>query len=85
MLHDNREASRYELSAEGTIAFVTYLREPDRITFIHAEVPESLRGQGIGARLARAVVCEARAQGLHVVARCPFIASYLREHPELEG
>jgi predicted GNAT family acetyltransferase len=34
--------------------------------------------------LARGALDAIRAQGLKVVARCPFIASFIKRHPEYE-
>jgi predicted GNAT family acetyltransferase len=46
----------------------------------HTEVPESLRGKGVGGALAKAGLAFARAQGLPVVVRCPFVRAYLQKH-----
>jgi predicted GNAT family acetyltransferase len=36
----------------------------------------------VGASLVRQVLDEVRARGLTMVPQCPFVASYLRRHPE---
>jgi uncharacterized protein len=80
---DNPAESRYELRVDGAVAaFVTYHHHGDRITFIHTEVDEAYEGHGLGGRLAKAVLDEARARGWKVVPRCPFIAGYIERHPE---
>lgn len=80
---DVNARSRYELEVDGAVAFVDYVKEPGLIRFTHAEVPRALRGRGIGSELARAVLLDARAQGLAIVPQCPFIADYLAANPEL--
>ena len=80
----NEAASRFELDTPSGVGVADYEREGDRITFTHTEVPTAARGQGAGDQLARAGMEYARAEGLKVVPQCPFIASWLREHPEYE-
>jgi uncharacterized protein len=52
------------------------------ITFTHTEVPPALEGHGIGSALVRGALDAARAQGLKVVAKCPFVSAYIAKHPE---
>ena len=81
----NAAASRYEAWIEDHLAGVAeYHLEPGRIVFTHTETDESLHGQGVGSRLAVVALDDARAQRLAVTPRCPFIARFIREHPEYE-
>jgi predicted GNAT family acetyltransferase len=41
-----------------------------------------MSGHGVGSQLVRGALEAARARGLKVVARCPFVAAYLAKHPE---
>jgi predicted GNAT family acetyltransferase len=52
--------------------------------FTHTETLDAFKGIGVATRLARAVLDAARARGLRVVARCPFVANYIDEHPEYQ-
>lgn len=79
---DNPAQQRYELSMDGEVAFLDYRRRDGHVILVHTEVPEPLRGAGIGARLARHALDEARRLGVGVVVRCPFVTSWLRRHPE---
>lgn len=81
-VHDNPEASRFEAIVDGQVAFLAYERRRNEIVFLHTEVPESLRGRGIASQLAKVAVASARAEGLQLVVRCPFVRAYLRKHPE---
>jgi predicted GNAT family acetyltransferase len=80
-VRDHREANRFEAAVDGQVAFMTYERRPDEIVFVHTEVPESFRRRGIGTQLVKAGIAAARAEGLRVVARCPFVRAYLRRQP----
>jgi predicted GNAT family acetyltransferase len=81
---DNPEERRFELKHEGSVAFSAYQRAPGRITITHTEVPEVFRGKGVGSALARGALDLVRASGDQLVARCPFIASYVKSHPEYQ-
>lgn len=45
-------------------------------------VPEQDREQGIAGRLVEAALGYAREQGRRIIPTCPYIARWLREHPE---
>ncbi len=79
---DNRNARRYELRVGDHVAFAEYRIDGDRIYFTHTLTPGALRGQGIGGRLAKAALSDAKARGLKIVPRCSFIADYIAKHPE---
>jgi predicted GNAT family acetyltransferase len=81
---DRPQRSRFELVRRGDVlGFVDYVRTPWAIALTHAEVRQELRGQGLGEQLAAGALRAIRAGGLEVIPRCPFIAGYLRKHPEL--
>jgi len=74
---------RYELLVAGKLAGVsTYKLDGETMTFVHTEVRPAFEGRGLGGRLAKHVLDDARRRGLRVVPRCPFIAAYIERHPE---
>jgi predicted GNAT family acetyltransferase len=80
---DNPDASRYEITVDGRLAgFADYHARPGRLVFTHTEVDDEFEGQGLGSRLVRGALDSARAAGLRVVPRCPFVARYIQRHPE---
>ena len=86
-VRDNGEHHRYEVKVDGALAgIVTYrLNEPDAmITLIHTEVDRAFRGRGLADRLARHALDDARARGLRVRPDCPFVARFIRGHPEYQ-
>jgi len=81
-VRDNTERHRFELDADGHVAFSNYKRDGGTITIMHTEVPKELNGRGIGSTLVRGLLDMVRAQGLKVVPLCPFVAGYIAKHPE---
>ncbi|MBO9669205.1 MAG: N-acetyltransferase [Sphingobium sp.] len=74
--------SRYELEREDGIAFAEYERRDGLIIATHTVTPPALRGRGIASRLIKAMLGDARAQGLKVLPLCSFVADYFDRHPE---
>ena len=81
-VRDNTERHRFELDADGHVAFSNYRRNNNVLTLLHTEVPKELEGRGIGSALIRGVLDTARSQGLKVNALCPFTKGYIERHPE---
>ena len=82
-IRNNSAQHRFELDVgDGQIAVAYYQLAPGVITFTHTEVPQQLWGRGIGSKVARGAFEYARAQGLKVVAKCPFMSAYVAKHPE---
>ena len=82
-VRDNTERSRFELDADGRVAFSNYKRADGMLTILHTEVPKALEGRGIGSALIRGVLeSDARSQGLNVNPVCPFAKAYIERHPE---
>ena len=80
---DNPAQNQFEGRLDGKlVAHSEYELAPGVITFVHTEVDPALEGQGIGSALASNALDDVRARGLRVVARCPFIAAYIRRHRE---
>ena len=79
---NNEAENRYELHVDDQVALAEYMRANERIVFTHTEVPRELEGEGIASRIIEHALDEAREQGLVVVPLCPFVASYIRRHPE---
>ena len=80
---DNWDRSRYEIVLDGKLAgFSTYRIDGDTITLVHTEIDDAFEGHGLGGKLARGALDDIRARGLHLVPKCPFIAKFVREHPD---
>ncbi len=65
------------------VAELTYSRASATLIIIdHTGVPDSLRGRGVGVRLAERVVADARAQGFKIIPLCPFFKAQANRHPD---
>ena len=83
-VRDNAVNSRYELEVEGKTAIVDYRLSGKTITIPHTFVPEAFRNRGVASRLVLGALADARARGLKVVPQCPFVAAFIRRHPEFQ-
>lgn len=83
-VRDNEAKHRFELDVDGVTAFSEYRRKTGVVTFIHTEVPEALGGKGVGTKLARGALDMVRARGEKVIAKCPFIAAFIKKHAEYQ-
>ena len=81
-VRDNKALSRFELDAEGGLAFANYRLTPTVVIITHTETPRSLRGHGIASELVEGALQLIRADGLKVIAGCGFVVDYLDKHPE---
>lgn len=70
-------------AADGTVLGVAeYERRPGVVVFTHTEVHPRDEGHGIGSALVAAALDAVRAAGDRVEPRCPFVASYIEDHPQ---
>ncbi len=80
-VNNNVEKHRFELEVEGHLAAAYYERSGNVITFVHTEVPPELGGKGVGSTLVRGALDQVRAEGLKVVAQCPFVKAWIGKNP----
>jgi predicted GNAT family acetyltransferase len=79
---NNKTKQRYELEIDGHVAASYYKLADGVVTFVHTEVPTELAGKGVGSKLAAGALDLARADGLKVIAQCPFVKAFLDKHPD---
>jgi uncharacterized protein len=80
---DNPAELRYELYDDEELAGeIRYRRVPGGLAFVHTEVEP--KRHGLGNELVKAALDDLRERGLRVVPVCPFVAAYIRRHPEYE-
>jgi predicted GNAT family acetyltransferase len=76
------DAGRFEMMANGDLAFLSYTQEEGRMVIDHTFVPPGLRGRGIAASLVHAALVEARARQWRVEPQCSYVAAFMTEHQE---
>lgn len=80
---DNRAASRYELTIDGVEAgYIDYQLSDNVMLMPYIQIDPAFGGRGFGGRLTQAALDDCRSRGVTVVPACPFIADYVRNHPE---
>lgn len=79
----NQEKKRFELEAEGHIAFIDYIINRDNIMFLtHTEVPKELAGKGIGKELVKKTLEYLQDNDHKLAPICPFVSAYVKKNPE---
>lgn len=82
-VHHHSLLNRYEARVGDELAGIAEYHLSDGVlTFTHTEVGDAFKGQGVGSALARFGLDDARAQGLRVRPQCPFIAGWIKRHPD---
>ncbi len=84
-LINNQEKSRFELEVESYTAFIDYKIKDKKIYLIHTEVPAELGGKGVGNAIVLKTLQYCKDNGYAVVPLCPFVAAYIKRHPEWEA
>lgn len=79
---DNTERHRFEVNLEGETAFAEYRLRTGGVVLPHTVVPPAFEGRGVASALARFAFDYARDHGLKVIPSCPFIAGWVKKHPE---
>ena len=81
-LIDNKENNKYEFHVNGFNPKIQYRKTGGKIFLTHTEVPVELQGKGIGNLLIKEVLEDIRQKELKLVSICPFVAAYIKRHPE---
>ena len=82
LVRHNPAANRFEIDLDGKLAETIYHIRGRKMFITHTEVPPEFAGKGIANALARASLDYARREGLRVFPRCPFVAAFIKRHPE---
>ena|SRR5689334_6407838 len=73
---------RFEIERDGAVAYLEYSLTPKVLALVHTEVPEELRGQGIGSSLIESALRWAREHHHKVDVICPVVQDYISKHTE---
>jgi predicted GNAT family acetyltransferase len=82
VVSDAPERERFEITVDGELAgFLVYRSRKGLLALTHTEVEERFGGRGLGGRLARFALDQAREQGRAVLPFCPFVNEWIKRHP----
>ncbi|MBL3698728.1 GNAT family N-acetyltransferase [Leucobacter luti] len=82
------ERSRYVVTVDGALAgFAEYRSRSGGSVrdFTHTEIDPAFGGRGLGGTLVSAALAGTQRAGLTIVPHCPFVAAWLRRHPDFAG
>ncbi|MFD8528924.1 GNAT family N-acetyltransferase [Streptosporangium canum] len=72
----------FEAEVDGKHAGqLEFVRRDGVIVYTHTEVDAEFEGNGVGGALVRAALDGARAEGVKIVPRCPFVKTWVERHP----
>jgi len=81
----NETDFRFEVPTEEGIAYVDYRWSGEILMLLYIFVPISFRGKGISSVLLEHVMNYAIEKKVKIKVFCPYIAKYIRMHPEHQG
>lgn len=81
-LIDNAEAKQYEMHVEGSVVKIEYIRAKNKIYLTHTEVPVGMEGKGYGSQIIKMALEDIEKKDLTLIPMCPFVAGYIKKHPE---
>ena len=92
LTHDDETGLTVEHDESGTryrvrdgdeyIGLIDYDLRDGVVVMTHTEVRPARQGGGVAGTLAGAALDDVRARGLSVEPACPYIATFIRRHPE---
>ncbi|MEL6919292.1 MAG: GNAT family N-acetyltransferase [Bacteroidota bacterium] len=81
--NDSDTKKKFEIHINGDMAYMDYMVSKQGIIYLtHTEVPQNLEGQGVGSTLVSKVLDFIKNSDLKMAPLCPFVAAYLKRHPE---
>ena len=84
-ISNDAAAQQFYLLADGHKAFIDYSKNNGRYQLLHSEVPEALRGQGIGRILVERTFNAIANVGETAFARCGYIRQVAKNSGQWEG
>lgn len=80
---DRATGGRWTVTVDRHAAEMTFSRASPALLIIdHTEVPDALRGRGVGRALVQRAVEDARREGFRILPLCPFAKAQFQRHVE---
>lgn len=74
--------NRFETWIDNQLSKLDYLLDEDTIVMTHVGVYPEHRGQGVAGKLVEVALNYAEKNSLRVIPMCPYVAAYIRRHPQ---
>lgn len=85
LVQDHVTMHRFEAIEGGrVVGFIDYKVRDGRHWLVHTEVDDAFQGSGVGDSLVALTLDDLRSRSAVVVPTCPFVAAWLRRHPDYE-
>ena len=82
----DEDDQRFEINTDsGETAYIDYRWYKDMLVLLYIYVPIPYRGKGLSHALNHFALEYAKEKGVKVKVYCPYIAKYVRTHPEYES
>ena len=80
---DRPTGGRWVVVVDGHESEMTYSRASAQLIIIdHTDVPDALRGRGVGQALVQRAVDDARREGFKIIPLCPYAKAQFQRHAE---
>lgn len=79
---NNEKEMQWEIMLSGEKAYLSYRLDKENLVLMHTFVPEAMEGRGIAGALAIEAFKYAASHKKPVKVYCPFVAGYVKRHPE---
>src|SRR5215213_7284954 len=84
LVTNNETQQQFEVHMNNELAVLQYRFYKDDIALMHTDVPDELSGKGVASALAVYALEWAKEHEKKIIVYCPFVASYLKKHPEYD-
>lgn len=81
----NESTNRFEVHTGADLSYIDYRWHNEMLVLLYIFVPPAYRGKGISNVLMKYVLEYALTKGVKIKVFCPYIAKYIRAHPEYQG
>lgn len=80
----NEATSQFEVQLDDDLAYIDYKWYNEMLILLYIFVPPAYRGKNISSVLIHHALEYAKSKGVKIKVFCPYIAKYIRMHPEYQ-
>lgn len=80
--HDATRSQFTAYDGDAEVGHIRYVTSGETLDLVHTEVDPAARRRGIGKALVRGALDQLRSKGQSMRPTCPFIKSFVEQHPE---